>query len=947
MKKIFFWFVIFSTVIFININIFSATKSGNKTKGESIIWPEDVYKEASEFAAKGDYQKAEEVYLKLIKDYPTVSLIPFVKYDLGVCYLLQKRIDEALKIFEELLKDNTNIKDLVYTSMADIYIERKNYDKALDCYQNADRSVIGGSDKASYGKANLYLVLKKYAEAEKEIRLFKGRFPKSDIIDEVDVLLLQIYIYKKDFINANMLIEEVYKKLEENPKGNFTIFKLAEALFDGGNFEQAIAYYNKVLSQDKVLEIVQRQMNIISEKVKNLEKSRAPKIEQTIAFAKKQEVEKKNLYEEVKAGKDLSPLSSYRIGQSYLNMKKFNEARKKYKEIMMLFPKDEIVKEAAYGMVLSYLLEGKFEDFKKDAHKFMSEYSEEALTDDIKLAMIDVFLKENKFNDIIIEYKKGTFKFKTKELQEEGLCKIGLAYYGLKDYMASSNIFEDITSKSSKSNTFALSLFYLGNSYYNLSKYDEAIKVYDKIINEYPKEEFTKDSIYQLGFSHARKGAYPKAVEILNMFLQKYPNDELSPDIFSSIGDIYVAQEKFKEAIETYEKVLKIYSKSKSAPRIHSQIGMCYFKQEKYDDMVRAYELLIRNYPQSEFCAEAFYWIGWKLIKEDKKDEGMNKFNEAKKWKDTDTGREIQFKIGEFYYSEKEFKNAEKEYLEVIKESSNLESIEGALERLRDIYEVTRRVEEGIKVFEDFSKKRAENKFVLVRIKMGIIHLYLKQKKVEAALGIWREISGATPKEYFTAVDYYTVGSYLEGLGKEKEALPLYLEIISRYPSDNAVPYAYSRASYIYLNSGRKSEEIYNFIKPALNRYKGIEDIPEISLVLAQYNFEKGNTEESMKYYKKSISKAKGKIGAESYFRLGTIFFKQNKYKEALTVYLQVAFVYNKYKDLAEESLFKAARCAELIGQREEAKKYYQEFVKQFPNSKYKKDAEAKLKELK
>jgi TolA-binding protein len=187
----------------------------------------------------------------------------------------------------------------------------------------------------------------------------------------------------------------------------------------------------------------------------------------------------------------------------------------------------------------------------------------------------------------------------------------------------------------------------------------------------------------------------------------------------------------------------------------------------------------------------------------------------------------------------------------------------------------------------------------------------------------------------------------MEASGMTNKALQLYLEIISRYPAENTVPYAYSRVSYIYLNSGKKVQEIYNFIAPALSKFKGIDSLSEISLVLAQYSYEKGDFDNSVKYYKKSISKAKGRMGAESYYRLGTIYYRQQKYKEALSAYLQVVFVYGKYAEFKEDALFKAAICFELIGNNEEAKKHYKEFVRLFPGSPNKNKAETKIKELK
>ena len=764
------------------------------------------------------------------------------------------------------------------------------------------------------------------------------------MLDNAELLLARILVDEKDPAGANKIFESKIADMRKNPLIANIIYQIADQLVAAKSYEHAIIFFNKVPGKDITLAAIQKQIDEVSKKVKGIEKTRAPGMEKAIGLLKKKETDLKKALENAKAGKDPSFLSKLKIGQCFVELKKFEEARKSFNEILTLDPKGDLVKDASYAIAVSYLLEGKTEEFKRNAQKFIKENADTELGDNIRLGYIDSLLKSKNYSDVVSEYKSGLLKFNTKKIEDEGLYKIGLAFYGLEDYNEASNIFEGIIKKEEKSLFTGWSLFYQGNAYYNLSEFDKANASYQRIIDEYPQEEYYKNTLYQIGFSYGKKGAYVKAVEYLKLFVQKYPKDEMSPNVFSSIGDIYMADQKYKEAYDIYERALEDYPKSPASPRIRTQMGDLYYKQGKYKDMSKMYEILLKDYPDSPYCAEAYYWIGWSLITDGKKEQGYKSFDEAKKWNDTEIGRKIQFKIAEYNFSEKEFEKAKKDYEDLVDKVNDYAIVDTSLDRLAEIYARQKALDEGIARFTKFAEKKKNNNTLLGKIKMAMIDLYFRQKKVEQALKLWGEVSNSIPKEYFSARNYYIVASNLESIDRGKEAFTLYNEAISRYTDDGVLPYIYARIAYHQLDSGKKASDVYEFLKKPMVKFKDMNSLPEISLVLAEVNFDKGNMEEAIKYYKKSINKARGKTAAESTYKLASSYFKLNKYKEALTQYAKVAFVYAAYKDIAEEALFKAGRCAEFLEQKDDAKKYYEALIQRYPNGKYKKDAEFKIK---
>jgi tetratricopeptide (TPR) repeat protein len=226
-----------------------------------------------------------------------------------------------------------------------------------------------------------------------------------------------------------------------------------------------------------------------------------------------------------------------------------------------------------------------------------------------------------------------------------------------------------------------------------------------------------------------------------------------------------------------------------------------------------------------------------------------------------------------------------------------------------------------------------------------MVNILFRQKAVEPALKLWREISAKMPN--LTANSYYVVASNLDHIGNTKGAAELYNMAIEKYKDDVVLPYCYARLVYFRMQAGEDVKAVYEFVKGPLQKFKGMDGLPEISLLLGEYNYQNDKIEEALKYYKKSLSISKGQIGVETRFKLAGCYFKLNKYKEALSVYVQVAFVYSSNKILAEEALFKAGRCAELAGNNADAAKYYKKYFEMYPAGRFKTEVESRNKNIK
>ena len=67
------------------------------------------------YLARGEYEAAAERYRSLLNEYPGMGLDAEALYNLGVCYLEMRRVEEAERIFQSIVQ---NYRDSEFASTA-------------------------------------------------------------------------------------------------------------------------------------------------------------------------------------------------------------------------------------------------------------------------------------------------------------------------------------------------------------------------------------------------------------------------------------------------------------------------------------------------------------------------------------------------------------------------------------------------------------------------------------------------------------------------------------------------------------------------------------------------------------------------------------------------------------------------------------------------------------
>ncbi len=182
-----------------------------------------------------------------------------------------------------------------------------------------------------------------------------------------------------------------------------------------------------------------------------------------------------------------------------------------------------------------------------------------------------------------------------------------LAHYNLgyiafhrKNYTGAESYFNRYTQLEKGQNPAALADAYnrLGDCCLHARRFDEATRYYTRAEN---MGTASGDySYYQLALVAGLQKDYNGKITLLDRLAQKYPNSPYAINGLYEKGRSYVQNNQSTQAIATFRELLSKYPESPIARKAAAEIGLLYYQNEDYNRAIEAYKHVITQYPGSE-----------------------------------------------------------------------------------------------------------------------------------------------------------------------------------------------------------------------------------------------------------------------------------------------------------------------------------------------------------
>ncbi|MDP2043774.1 MAG: tetratricopeptide repeat protein, partial [Candidatus Omnitrophota bacterium] len=198
----------------------------------------DAYQESGEFT------KAEEVYAKILKDYPNSSYADYAQYQLGLVYFQKGDYAASCDIFSRFkneLKDSPLAAQALYM-LGTSLLNLKKPDEALRVFKGIPKLYPQDTEllqKTEYEIADCYYKLGQEKEAIARFKLLRAKYPDSKLTPEIMWWLGQYYYQHDDLNLARRYFSSLIRDFPDSNLAGNAFYALGLTFSDEGKPEQA------------------------------------------------------------------------------------------------------------------------------------------------------------------------------------------------------------------------------------------------------------------------------------------------------------------------------------------------------------------------------------------------------------------------------------------------------------------------------------------------------------------------------------------------------------------------------------------------------------------------------------------------------------------------------------------------------------------------------------
>ncbi|HDT15507.1 MAG TPA: tetratricopeptide repeat protein, partial [Firmicutes bacterium] len=596
---------------------------------------------------KGDYDEAVK-NLMIMEKYPEYGHFDYVYYLLGRVYYdrflyeerdKSKNASESVRFFDRVINEfpDSIITPHAEFRKANVLYGRGEYKKALEAALGVKNK--GVSERFSL-MTDYFIAWNRFmlGEYTKAVEIYDG------IIQKYPGDILAVWSrYKKGICFEEQGREadalKIYGAVAENYPDSipaaYSIYASGMHLYKKGEYYPALERFDRVLSGYNIEDLhracvfmkadiygklnkhylAKREFEIIERNYPD-DRNTARYMQGWSYFKEGDFNEAKEIFEELikdeSADEETAMKSVLKLGDTYYELKMYEEAKKEYAKVIGAFRKfPELAFEATYGHGwVNYSLN----NMQKAKDDF---YTARRRAVDAEQRLRSDFMRANTLYTLYdfkgaLEIYLGIISTREagKGIRREAYFYAGWCYYRLERFSLAVSFWEKYMAEAENRVKRAEAVYRIGWAYFRENKFGEAEKKFAEITEKYKDTHFYQEALLKKGDSLYNKGDYAPAAEAYGEIVEKFPDHYRVPEALYGIQWSYYQLGENEKAIELSREFLKKYRGSSFAPEIQYRVAEHYYNDGKKETALEEYKKFLEENPNHALTSNALYWSG-------------------------------------------------------------------------------------------------------------------------------------------------------------------------------------------------------------------------------------------------------------------------------------------------------------------------------------------------
>jgi len=885
----------------------------------------------------GKTEEALRDWLKLLERKPEGDLKSETMYSAGVALLQVKKYDEAAKLLDAFLKEYPQ-----HAQVAEVTLYRGEAAMALGKTAEAGKLFAAAAaaknfnlaDQALMRQADVLSADKKLEEAAALYASLSTKFPKSEFATKAALYAgNHYYLLGKTKEAQTWLDKAVAAGREESAEAAHWLTRLA--LKEGKADDAWKAAAKGIALGDKsshYVELLLDQADVALELPAHA--AEAADMYANIAALYPKHAQ--------------APQALYLAAFAALQREQFDTALKHAQAFAKSYPQDKLTPDVQQIAAEAQLLLKQYEQADKLYKELLAKHGQH---NDAELWSVrrGLALQMQKKNDEVVKYFKGVIPgLKNADQKAEAQYVLGTAQLDLKQFPDAVKSFEAALSAAPKSKLAEKYLLALGQAQRSAGDATAATATMNRLLKEFPNSKlldqahfrlaeyayakqdwktaaaeygivlkdaptgpFAANALFGLGWTQISQQDYAAAAKSFSGLIEKHADHPLA--VRGRYGRAVARQQlkEFSPAIEDLQYFLKSDLTTEEKSDAQYIQGLCQIGLNQVSEGVKSFETLLKNDPKYPGADKVLYELAW-AQKGDKQEKGAADafVRLAKDYPNSPLVAEAQYHVGEYYYHD------QKDY-----------------PKAADAY------------FAAFNKAGATDLAEKAGHKLG--WAYYQQGEFDRAQQTFASQLKNRPQGELAADAQFMVGECLFKLNKFAEALAGYELALKQKPSSKEFE------TLSLLHAGQAASQLKTWDKALTYLDRCAKDFPE-SAYLPEVQYEQGwikksqnQLDDAEKLFTAAAEGAPNRLaGVRAHFMLGEIHFQRKAYGKAVGEYFKVSVNAPNGPEFVPwkaHATYEAAVCLEALEKKSEAKKLYEELLRDYPKSEHVAGAKKRL----
>lgn len=588
---------------------------------------------------RGEYEAAEDLYRRLVDEFPDSDLQVDAQLRLGVNQARNGYHESALTLFSSLTPQTDRQREelLFYTAESNAALGR--HERAIANYNEFLREfpLSPRARAVRYGLGWSQLQARQFAQALTTFRALTGG---SDSLAAAALYQIgAINVVRGDTASALAALHDLVYRLPYESFSDNAYNQLGRIHYRRANYDSARRYLQIAARQFPESDVRVEAFHLLGESYAAL----GQYDNAHYSFSRTHKI----------AADPNDPHARralYREGVMLYYVGRFNSAVDRLRRYVSAYPEGPEIDEATFWLAEALYQDGTYDEAEQFYEAVIQRYPSSRFREHAMYGVAWAQFRQNntqKFRESIASFERFLAAYPNSDDAVDATIRMADAYRFVKNYAKAIEVYESVGGRGGSGERAEEARIRLADAFIEMGDYERAVAVYRDLVRRYPKSPRIDLYDFAIGATYFKAGNDSLAVAELERFVSQYPESVYQPAALFTLGDAWYNLGNSERALVYYQAVLDRHPASPIVPEAITGLrfalesmgrgpeavqiinafetanpdrlpgdslaltkGRILFDNGEYGQAEEVLRKLIADYPESGLHAEAWYLIG-------------------------------------------------------------------------------------------------------------------------------------------------------------------------------------------------------------------------------------------------------------------------------------------------------------------------------------------------